>query len=98
MGKIIYWEEYDEPIKYTDPVNGKEYEKKGDYVCNDERVEKYVVWGYLKNALPNSEMGIQAGLFMKDGTREQFIPTIESAAQWEENLIQQAEHYLNTLK
>ena len=100
MGEIIYWKEFDEPKPYSYMVGEKNHkgESTGEYVCEDKKVERFIIMSYLRNTdLVEGEIGVRAELVMKNGERKSFNPTTDSANKWNEDLISQAEEYLKSL-
>jgi len=93
MGEIIYWEKYDEPKRYIDLL-GKEREIPGEYICNDERVERFWFFGGM-GMNQTSGIAMFASFIFKDGTKHEtkIIPSPED----DEN-IKQAEDFLQSIK
>lgn len=107
MGDIIYWKQYDEPRKWFDPIVKKEMESTGQFVCEDERVERAWVTvgmgifpkdGDLGNGRhDNYDCIICCHLLMKDGERKEFITKSDWDNANEKPSISQAEQYLRNI-
>lgn len=107
MGNIIYWKELDEPIKYIDPITKKEVIKTGDYVCKDERVSKFWIYGSASANPSDGKMYARSSLLFKKKDGEDKFERWESekvemrfnpdnAQEAIDNLINQAEQYLQS--
>lgn len=108
MGDIIYWNEFDVPKKVVNPITKKEHEVRGEYVCKDERVEKFWFYG-CTSQVPNSGVVVRASLLFKKKENEETWHRWESEpvdvfsnpdSPYNEinNLINQAEQYLKEFK
>lgn len=100
MGEIIYWKQYDEPIRSTDARTLKEYVLEGEFVCTDERVSN--VWSYVSfhpTSVDNADLQYVLALFFKDKSRKEFKSgKIPKNDLYEFGLlIQEAEEYIKSL-
>jgi len=99
MGEIIYWKKYDEPKKVYNPALQREVEVTGEYVCTDERVEKYWEYGSASRFPSDNSIIAYATMLFKNGDRWLSKPaTIERIHSGIDVLIKEAEEYLKSLK
>jgi len=99
MGDIIYWKEWEQPKKWVETIRGKSYDRvvTGEYLCKDERVEKFWMYG-TASMRGRPFLSIVASLIMKDGSRWESVPIESESPEDVEKLIELAEQYLKELK
>lgn len=98
MGEIIYWKKYDEPKMVYDPVRRKDVEVSGEFVCNDDRVAAFTIFGHMSVIIPGNQMYVSAEIVSKEMPngkvyRERFTES-EPKENLEEILIARAEEWL----
>jgi len=87
--KTIYWKEFDEP---KDGV-------KGEFVCEDERVKSFQIFGSLSANPSNDEMVCFGIIFFKDGSRwdtPRIKVTVENHKTIYDEITSQAEEYIKS--
>lgn len=95
---IIYYQKFDTPVKWENKIGGKVHTgmKEGDYVCTDERVEKFWLTGSLTPN--NKDINVNSNLLMKDGTRFTSSYILGDSEEAIFKVISEAEDYLKNLK
>lgn len=94
MGEIIFYQKYIVPIPYKYKVGESEYEglKQGEFICKDDRVEKFWFFGGMSIHDDNTAVMYAAFIF-KDGSRHEL--KIELGREHE---IEQAEEFLKSIR
>lgn len=57
MGDIIYWKKFDEPKIVFDPVSKKDKEITGEWICGDDRVDAFTVYGCMSGTGTQMHLG-----------------------------------------
>lgn len=96
----IYWKQYDEPKTFWCPIQKKDIQISGGYMCTDDRVKGFAIVGGMSALPKDGPLTIRGVMAMEDGSRwesEPIVPTPENAETAIPEIVSQAEQCLNTL-
>lgn len=89
MSNIIFWKQFDEPMKVVDAKTGEERIIEGEWACTDERVGKVMQYGAMSANPKDGEASLYSALWFKNGDNKTFKNDYD---------FSQAEQYLTNLK